>query len=62
MSFTVYTFHQTLLRRSMDDDELGRTLTYTKFYPENWKGRHHLRDLNIDGMIVMNLRQRGDRM
>jgi hypothetical protein len=46
----------------MDDDELGRTLTYTKFYPENWKGRHHLRDLNIDGMIVMNLRQRGDRM
>jgi hypothetical protein len=30
-SFTVYTFHQTLLRRSVDDDELGRTLTYTKF-------------------------------
>lgn len=34
------------------DDELGRTLTYTKFQPENLEGRHHLRDLNIDGMIV----------
>jgi hypothetical protein len=37
----------------MDDYELSRTLTYTKFQPENLEGRHHSRDLNVDGMIML---------